>query len=41
MQEFPDFFDFLGELFGDVDFGSLISLILSLLGGIFGGGVNA
>ena len=41
MEQVPDFFDFLSELFGDFNLGSFLSLILSLLGDIFGDGVNA
>jgi hypothetical protein len=40
MQQFPDFFDVFEHFFGafDFDFGSLLALILSLLGSIGGGG---
>ena len=40
MQQFPDFFDFFEQFLGgfDFDFGSLLALILSLLGSIGGGG---
>jgi hypothetical protein len=40
MEQVPDFTQFLEHLFEgfDFDFGSLFSLILSLIGPIFGGG---
>ena len=38
MQQFPDFFHFFSDLFGAFDFGSLLGLILSFLGGFGGGG---
>ncbi len=39
MQQFPDFSDLFEHLLGgfDFDFGSLVALILSLLGSIGGG----
>ena len=39
MQEIPDFFDFFHFLeHFDFDFGSIIGLLFSILGPIFGGG---
>ena len=41
MQQLPDIFDFISDLFGGFDFGSFLSLLLSFLGGFGGGGGSA
>jgi hypothetical protein len=38
LQQIPDFAHFLEHLFEGFDFGSLFTLLLSLLGPVFGGG---
>jgi hypothetical protein len=40
MQQIPDFLGFLEDLLGgfDFDFGSLLTIILTALGSVFGGG---